>query len=98
VLHGAGLVINTATREVTRDGRSIDLTATEFDVIVCLIEAQGRVLSREEIQAKVWGPSHHGTPRTIDNFILQLRSKIEIDPSAPKHILTVRGLGYRFTA
>jgi two-component system, OmpR family, alkaline phosphatase synthesis response regulator PhoP len=98
VLNAGTLVINTATREVTRDGERVDLTATEFDVLVCLIEAQGRVLSREQIQAKVWGPSHHGTPRTIDNFILQLRAKIEADPSAPKHILTVRGLGYRFTA
>jgi DNA-binding response OmpR family regulator len=98
VLNAGTLVINTATREVTREGAAVDLTATEFDVLVCLIEAQGRVLSREQIQAKVWGPAHHGTPRTIDNFILQLRAKLEADPTAPKHILTVRGLGYRFAA
>jgi two-component system alkaline phosphatase synthesis response regulator PhoP len=64
-------------------------------VLHCLIEAQGRVLSREQIQSQVWGPAHHGTPRTIDNFILQLRAKLEDDASAARHILTVRGVGYR---
>jgi DNA-binding response OmpR family regulator len=96
VLSVGYLEINRGTREVFREGQSIDLTGTEFDILVCLVEAEGRVLSREEIQAKVWGPSHHGTPRTVDNFILQLRAKIEADPSAPTHILTVRGRGYRF--
>jgi DNA-binding response OmpR family regulator len=92
------LEINAGTREVRRRGAPIDLTATEFDVLHCLIEAGSRVLSREQIQARVWGPSHHGTPRTIDNFILQLRSKLEDDPTAPRHIVTVRGVGYRFVA
>jgi DNA-binding response OmpR family regulator len=98
VLNAANLAINRGTRQVFRDGQSVDLTGTEFDILVCLVEAEGRVLSREEIQARVWGPTHHGTPRTVDNFILQLRAKIEPDPSAPKHLLTVRGRGYRFTS
>ena len=67
-----------------RRGALVELTATEFDVLLCLVEAGGRVLSREQIQAKVWGPAHHGTPRTIDNFILQLRAKLEEDPAAPR--------------
>ena len=46
--------------------------------------------------SRVWGPGHHGTPRTIDNFLLQLRSKLEVDPAEPQHLLTVRGVGYRF--
>jgi two-component system, OmpR family, alkaline phosphatase synthesis response regulator PhoP len=94
----ATLEINAATREVIRRGEPVGLTATEFDVLLCLVEAAGRVLSREQIQAKVWGPSHHGTPRTIDNFILQLRAKLEDDPTTPDHIVTVRGVGYRFVA
>jgi two-component system, OmpR family, alkaline phosphatase synthesis response regulator PhoP len=94
----AELSIDAATREVRRRGELVELTATEFDVLVCLVEAGGRVLSREQIQAKVWGPAHHGTPRTIDNFILQLRSKLEDDPTSPAHIVTVRGVGYRFVA
>jgi DNA-binding response OmpR family regulator len=90
--------INTATREVRRAGVLVELTATEFDVLRCLVEAGGRVLSREQIQTKVWGPDHHGTPRTIDNFILQLRTKLGDNPAAPRHIVTVRGVGYKFVA
>jgi DNA-binding response OmpR family regulator len=74
----------------------VPLTPTEFDVLWCLVEAAGRVRSREEIKARVWGAGHHGTPRTIDNFLLQLRNKLEPDPSEPRHLLTVRGVGYRF--
>jgi two-component system, OmpR family, alkaline phosphatase synthesis response regulator PhoP len=95
-IRAADVDIDPATREVRRRGALVDLTATEFDVLVCLVEAGGRVLSRDQIQAKVWGPSHHGTPRTIDNFILQLRNKLEDNPTTPQHILTVRGVGYRF--
>jgi DNA-binding response OmpR family regulator len=53
------------------------------------------VLGREEIQTHVWGPGHHGTLRTIDNFMMQLRTKLERDPGDPQHLLTVRGVGYR---
>ncbi len=95
-LRAGSLDINASTREVRRSGALVELTATEFDVLFCLVEAAGRVLSREQIQAKVWGPAHHGTPRTIDNFILQLRAKLEEAPTAPEHIVTVRGVGYRF--
>ncbi len=88
--------IDVDAREVLRREERVELTATEFDVLLCLIRAEGKVLSREQIQTRVWGPSHHGTPRTIDNFILQLRSKLEDDAQSPRHILTVRGVGYRF--
>lgn len=90
--------VDPETREVARGDASIDLTATEFDVLLCLALARGKVLSRDQIQAKVWGPTHHGTPRTIDNFILQLRTKLEDDPTNPKHLVTVRGVGYRLVA
>jgi DNA-binding response OmpR family regulator len=97
-LRAGPLEINPATREVKRSGVSVELTATEFDVLLCLFEAKGRVLSREQIQAHVWGEGHHGTTRTVDNFLLQLRSKLEDDPGDPKHLVTVRGVGYRFVA
>ncbi len=90
------LSIDPGTREVRRDGKPVELTATEFDVLYCLVEARGRVLTREQIQTAVWGPGHHGTTRTIDNFLLQLRAKLEGDPVAPRHLMTVRGVGYRF--
>lgn len=94
----AELAIDPDTREVRRHGELVDLTATEFDVLLCLVNAGGKVLSREQIQAKVWGPSHHGTPRTVDNFMLQLRAKLEDHPQDPRHLVTVRGVGYRFVA
>ncbi len=88
--------IEPATRRVTRAGADVELTPTEFDVLWCLVEAGGRVLSREQIRSRVWGPNHHGTLRTIDNFLLQLRTKLEGDPTDPAHLITVRGVGYRF--
>lgn len=89
------LSVDSRTRQVTRAGEQISLTATEFDILWCLVQGAGRVLSREEIQARVWGPQHHGTLRTIDNFMMQLRTKLERDPGEPDHLLTVRGVGYR---
>ena len=88
--------VDISARSVKRDGTIVDLTATEFDVMMCLVGNRGKALSREDIFRKVWGPNHHGTPRTIDNFMQQLRQKLEGDPSAPRHFLTVRGVGYRF--
>ena len=72
------------------------LTPTEFEILWCLVEAGGHVRSRDQIKARVWGPGHHGTQRTIDNFLAQLRAKLEADVSEPRHLLTVRGVGYRF--
>jgi DNA-binding response OmpR family regulator len=96
-VHNFGDVrVDVAARTVTKAGANVEMTATEFDVMLCLIEARGAALGREDIFARVWGPNHHGTPRTIDNFIQQLRSKLETDPQKPKYILTVRGVGYRF--
>lgn len=95
-LRTADLEIDPGTREVRRHGELVELTATEFDVLFCLVMAEGKVLSREQIQARVWGPSHHGTPRTVDNFVLQLRNKLELDPQSPRHLVTVRGVGYRW--
>jgi two-component system, OmpR family, alkaline phosphatase synthesis response regulator PhoP len=89
------LSVDPRTRQVTRGAEQISLTATEFDILWCLVQGAGRVLSREEIQARVWGPQHHGTLRTIDNFMMQLRTKLERDPGDPDHLLTVRGVGYR---
>jgi DNA-binding response OmpR family regulator len=96
VVRAGELEVNHATREVLRDGKSVLLTPTEFDILWCLVEAAGHVRSRDQIKARVWGPGHHGTPRTIDNFLAQLRAKLEVDPTEPRHLLTVRGVGYRF--
>lgn len=92
------VIVDIDAREVRKDGKPVDITATEFDVLMCLLESRGRALTREAIFQKVWGPNHHGTPRTIDNFIQQLRAKLERSPQEPKHFHTVRGVGYRFDA
>lgn len=90
--------VDVTARTVHKAGALVEMTATELDVLVCLIEARGAALSREAIFARVWGPNHHGTPRTIDNFIQQLRAKLEPDAARPRHLVTVRGVGYRFDA
>ena len=88
--------VDVAARNVKRAGAPVEMTAREFDVLVCLVNERGRVLSRDDIFRRVWGPKHHGTPRTVDNFIQQLRAKLEVDPQEPAYIQTVRGVGYRF--
>jgi DNA-binding response OmpR family regulator len=93
-----GVRVDAAARTVSRAGAAVEMTATEFDLLLCLIEARGAALGREDIFSRVWGPNHHGTPRTIDNFVQQLRAKLEEDPQRPRHVVTVRGVGYRFDA
>ena len=96
LVRAGDLQIDSGLRQVQKAGELVPLTATEFDVLWCLVEASNRVLTREDILTRVWGVGHHGTLRTIDNFLLQLRTKLESDPAEPEHLLTVRGVGYRF--
>jgi two-component system, OmpR family, alkaline phosphatase synthesis response regulator PhoP len=88
-------VIDGERREVRKSGELLEMTATEFDVLTTLVQANGAVMSRRQIFERVWGPNHHGTPRTIDNFVAQLRHKIEPDSERPQYLVTVRGIGYR---
>ena len=96
VVEVGDLVIDLGRCTVQRAGKEVSLTVTELQVLWCLVQARGRVLSRRQILNSVWGPGHHGTLRTIDNFVLQLRGKIEDDPAEPRYLVTVRGMGYRF--
>jgi two-component system alkaline phosphatase synthesis response regulator PhoP len=77
-------------------GVGLEVSNREFRLLCYLIENEGRVLSRDQILNKVWGFDYEGTARTIDNFINKLRAKIELDPTEPEHIVTVRGVGYKF--
>jgi DNA-binding response OmpR family regulator len=90
------VVVDPDARDVKKQDRLVDMTATEFDMLMCFLQSKGRALTRDEIFRAVWGPNHHGTPRTIDNFVQQLRAKLENDPQAPRFFRTVRGVGYRF--
>jgi two-component system alkaline phosphatase synthesis response regulator PhoP len=88
--------INLATRQVVARGREVKLTKLEFELLVYLARHAGRVLPRERLLRDVWDVAHDGSARTVDNFVAQLRAKIEDDPDAPRHVVTVRGAGYRF--
>ena len=82
--------------KVIREGDETDLTSLEVDVLRYLIGQEGKVVSRDDLLDKIWGYEKYPTTRTIDNHILKLRKKIELDPNHPRHILTVYGGGYRF--
>lgn len=87
--------IHVPTRTLTRSGDEIKLTRLEFELLLFLVRNPSRVFSRHELLRKVWG-QQSGSKRTIDNFVAQLRSKLEADPENPRHFITVRGSGYRF--
>jgi DNA-binding response OmpR family regulator len=82
--------------EIHRNGRLVILTYKEFKTLEYLIKNASRVISRDELLNKVWGYQNYPCTRTVDNHILQLRQKLERDPSRPVHFLTVRGAGYKF--
>jgi two-component system alkaline phosphatase synthesis response regulator PhoP len=90
------VTVDLATRTVQRAGEAVALTHREFELLKFLCESGARVFSREELVLKVWGVRHGGQGRTVDNFVAQLRAKLELDPDHPKHLVTVRGSGYRF--
>ena len=89
------LSIDHAGRTVSRDGREIPLTRTEFDLLTELTQRPGQVLSRDQLLDRVWGYDYLGDSRLVDVAIGRLRSKIEADPVNPELILTVRGSGYK---
>jgi two-component system alkaline phosphatase synthesis response regulator PhoP len=89
------VVVDPGARRVLREGSEVPLSPKEFDILCLLARAPGRSFSREEILDRVWGWGFEGTERTVDNFILSLRRKLEVDPGAPRHIKTSRQVGYR---
>jgi DNA-binding response OmpR family regulator len=80
---------------VTRDGRRISLTRTEFRLLVELAVADGRICSREDLLDRVWGYGYFGDSRIVDVHVRRLRQRIEPDPANPRYVVTARGLGYR---
>jgi len=96
MLRGGDLSVDVERRKVTRGEVPIDLTPTEFDLLVTLLRHQGRPLSRRQLIELALGQSYTGYDRTIDAHIKNLRRKVEADPSEPEYILTVYGIGYKF--
>ncbi len=96
VLRFGELIVDLASRTVMRGGQPVKLTHLEFELLSFFCQNSRRVFSREELLREVWGLRQGGQARTVDNFVAQLRAKLERDPDEPRHLLTVRGSGYRF--
>lgn len=96
VLRVGDIAVDRYDRIVTVAGRRVDLTPCEFDLLSALMSAPGRAFSRLELLDRVQGSSFEGYERTIDVHVRNLRTKIELDPSDPRYIETVYGIGYRF--
>ena len=84
--------------KVVRAGTEIHLTKTEFRLLCELAQNPGRVFSREQLLDHVWGYGYFGDGRLVDVHVRRLRTKVEVDPANPRHVVTVRGLGYRLQA
>ncbi len=80
---------------VRRNGRDVHLTKTEFRVLVELAQSPGRVFSREVLLERIWEHGYFGDGRLVDVHVRRLRTKVEADPANPRHVVTVRGLGYK---
>ncbi len=82
----------------THGSESLEMTPKEIDILRFLWEHRNRVVSRDQLLTNVWGYEESVSTRTVDNFILKLRQKIEKDPSRPRHIITIHGIGYKLLA
>jgi len=91
-----GVKLDFDRHQATRNGVPVELTHREFDLLHLLIQHRGQIVTRDRILDKVWGRDTYTTVRTVDNFILRLRKKLEPDPSSPQFILSVYGGGYKF--
>jgi DNA-binding response OmpR family regulator len=96
-LTSGDLSVDLLRREVTRAGASQPLTSKEFDLLVFLMRNRGHTLTRDQLLQRIWGYEAMGQTRTVDVHIGRLREKIENDADQPARIITVRGVGYRFT-
>ena len=95
-LTAGNLQIDSNSHQVSLDGESLYLTPKEFELLRLLVANKGRAFEREQIIEELWGYDYVGNTRTVDVHVRWLREKIEINPSSPKRIITIRGIGYRF--
>ncbi|MET9328374.1 response regulator transcription factor [Tsukamurella sp. NPDC003166] len=95
VLEGGPVRMDVERHVVTVGGAAVTLPLKEFDLLEYLLRNSGRVLTRGQLIDRVWGADYVGDTKTLDVHVKRLRSKIEADPANPKHLVTVRGLGYK---
>jgi DNA-binding response OmpR family regulator len=93
-----GLEVDVAARRVRLDGDELQLSRKEFDLLAELIRHAGRVVTREQLMDRVWDENWFGSTKTLDVHVRWLRQKLGDDPSQPRYLHTVRGVGFRFTA
>ncbi len=98
ILRAGGLTLDLGAREATLDGRPLDLTRTEFDLLAVLLQNPGRAFTRLELLDRVQGAAYEGYERTIDAHVKNLRAKLGDDPRHPRYIQTVFGVGYKLGA
>ena len=95
-LRGGPVEIDVARHETRVRGADVALPPKEFELLEAFLRRKGRLLTREFLIEEVWGSDYYGDTRTLDVHVKRLRQKIEQDPRTPAHLVTVRGLGYRF--
>jgi two-component system response regulator RegX3 len=96
VLRSGAVELDVDAHEVRVAGEAIPVRPKEFDLLESLMRRRGRLATRETLIDEVWGPDYFGATKTLDVHIKRLRQKLEADPARPRHIVTVRGLGYKF--
>jgi DNA-binding response OmpR family regulator len=96
VRRAGAIEVDLAARRAVVEGRALELTSREFDLLAFFVSHPDRVYSREQLMEAVWGSRYFGTVRTVDNFVARLRAHIGDDAEHPRHLETVRGVGYRF--
>jgi DNA-binding response OmpR family regulator len=96
-IRAGDLLVDVEKRNVTIEGNPVSLTAKEFDLLLHFVAHPGRVYTRMELLNLVWGYGYEGYEHTVNSHINRLRAKIEKDPAKPRHILTVWGVGYKFS-
>ena len=96
VLRGGPVELDVDAHETRVKGEAVTLRPKEFDLLETLMRRKGRLVTRETLLSEVWGSSFYGDSRTLDVHVKRLRHKIEKDYSKPRHLITVRGLGYKF--
>jgi two-component system, OmpR family, response regulator RegX3 len=95
-LRGGPVVVDVERHEVTVNGTQVSLPLKEFELLELLMRNARRVLTRGQLIDRVWGADYVGDTKTLDVHVKRLRAKLEPDPAEPRHIVTVRGVGYRF--
>lgn len=86
--------VDRSLQSISKDGRPLELTQREYDIICYFLKSPSRVVSREELMEKVWGYDYYGDLRAVDVAMRRLREKLEDDPAEPKYLMTKRGAGY----